>query len=179
MAARSTSRVEVEKIGPEVDAMAVSGVGMTGNGFHSRTGCAKLSECGGRWCRRGRCGCDHHGGELEVGVPLRHVADVRSGDKGDTVNVLVVVDTDDLYPILVQQLSAEQFLAALCWMGQGSGYAIRGPGRFHVELRCCGALGGGVSRSLNVETTEGSSRPCCRSSGTSPTSWSRSWSGRS
>ena len=84
-------------------------------------------------------------------VPLRHVGHVRSGDKGDTVNVLVAAYTDDLYPVLVDQLTAERFQ-------QHYAGRVKGPvTRFEVPAVCMlnfvaeGALGGGVSRSLNLD----------------------------
>jgi hypothetical protein len=86
-----------------------------------------------------------------VRVPLRHIAHVRSGDKGDTVNVLVAAYTDDLYPLLVDQLTGERF--ARHYAGR-----VKGPvTRFEVPAVCmlifvaAGALGGGVSRSLNLD----------------------------
>jgi hypothetical protein len=79
------------------------------------------------------------------------VAHVRSGDKGDTVNVLVAAYTDDLYPVLVDQLTAERFREH--YAGR-----VRGPvTRFEVaavsmlNFVAAGALGGGVSRSLNLD----------------------------
>lgn len=84
-------------------------------------------------------------------VPLRHLAHVRSGDKGDTVNVLVAAYTDDFYPVLVEQVTADRFR-------QHYAGRVKGPvTRFEVPAVCMlnfvaeGALGGGVSRSLNLD----------------------------
>jgi hypothetical protein len=86
-----------------------------------------------------------------VRVPLRHVAHVRSGDKGDTVNVLVAAYSDDLYPILVEQLSAEQFLRHYAGRVKGPVTRFEVPAVSMLNFVAAGALGGGVSRSLNLD----------------------------
>jgi hypothetical protein len=84
-------------------------------------------------------------------VKLQHVAHARSGDKGDTSNIAVFAYEPELYPLLVEQLSAERFKRFY-------GGAIRGEvHRYPVEALhainfvCHGALGGGVSRSLCLD----------------------------
>jgi hypothetical protein len=84
-------------------------------------------------------------------VKLQHVAHARSGDKGDTSNIAVFAYEPELYPLLVEQLTAERFRHFY-------GGAIRGEvHRYPVEALhainfvCHGALGGGVSRSLCLD----------------------------
>jgi hypothetical protein len=84
-------------------------------------------------------------------VKLQHVAHARSGDKGDTSNIAVFAYEPELYPLLVEQLTAERFRRFY-------GGAIRGEvHRYPVEALhainfvCHGALGGGVSRSLCLD----------------------------
>ena len=84
-------------------------------------------------------------------VRLRHVAHVRSGDKGDTSNIATIAYSAALYPLLKEQLTAERFKAH--YRG-----AIKGPvERYAVDhlgvlnFVAHGALGGGVSRSLCLD----------------------------
>lgn len=84
-------------------------------------------------------------------VKLERVAHVRSGDKGNTSNISVIAYRDEFYPLLRQQLTAERFKEF--YRG-----AIKGKvTRFEVDNLAAlnfvaeGALGGGVSRSLNLD----------------------------
>jgi len=50
-------------------------------------------------------------------VPLLKLAHARSGDKGDTANVGLIALRDDLYPLLVREVTAErvkQHFAGIC-----------------------------------------------------------------
>lgn len=84
-------------------------------------------------------------------VKLQHVAHARSGDKGDTSNIAVFAYAPELYPLLLEQLTAERFK-------QFYGGAIKGevlrypvPAIDAINFVCHGALGGGVSRSLCLD----------------------------
>lgn len=84
-------------------------------------------------------------------VPLQRVAHVRSGDKGDTANVVVVAYTDDLYGVLAEQLTAERFADWYAGLVTGpvERYEVPAVGALNFVAR--GALGGGVSRSLRLD----------------------------
>jgi hypothetical protein len=84
-------------------------------------------------------------------VKLQHVAHARSGDKGDTSNIAVFAWTPELYPLLVEQLTAERFRAH--YRGAIKGEVLRYPVEaIHaINFVCHGALGGGVSRSLCLD----------------------------
>jgi len=43
-----------------------------------------------------------------VKVQLTRLAHARSGDKGDTANVGLIALSDELYPILVREVTAER-----------------------------------------------------------------------
>lgn len=99
-------------------------------------------------------GADSHlqtknGGLVEV--PLYRLAHGRTGDKGDISNISVIAWRDDLFPILVEQLTEE---AVHAW------FALRRPTRvtrhaipslaalnFVIE----GVLDGGVNDALNLD----------------------------
>ncbi len=84
-------------------------------------------------------------------VPLQHVAHVRSGDKGDTSNIAVVAYSDDLYRLLVEQLSAETFRQWYAGVVTGPVERYEVPGLGALNFVAHGALGGGVSRSLCLD----------------------------
>lgn len=84
-------------------------------------------------------------------VKLQHVAHARSGDKGNTANIVVAAYAPELYPHLEEQLTAAQVKAF--YKGAITG-AVE---RYEVEVLAMlnfvahGALGGGVSRSLCLD----------------------------
>jgi hypothetical protein len=84
-------------------------------------------------------------------VRLQHVAHTRSGDKGDISNIAVFAYEPELYPLLVEQLTAERFKAF--YGGAFRGEVLRYPVEaIHaINFVCHGALGGGVSRSLCLD----------------------------
>jgi len=84
-------------------------------------------------------------------VPLQQVAHVRSGDKGDTANVVVVAYSDRLYPVLVDQLTVERFENRFRGLVGGPVERFEIPGVGAVNFVAQGALGGGVSRSLRLD----------------------------
>lgn len=84
-------------------------------------------------------------------VPLRHVAHVRSGDKGDIANVVVVAYSDDLYPVLAEQLTTERFCERYAGVVGGPVERYEVPGLAALNFVAHGALGGGVSRSLRLD----------------------------
>ena len=89
---------------------------------------------------------------MKVEVPLYRLAHGRTGDKGNTSNISVIAWNDDLFPLLVEQLTEE---AVSRW------FAFRNPLRvtrytlpsiaalnFVIE----GVLDGGVNDALNLDT---------------------------
>ena len=82
---------------------------------------------------------------------LRHVAHVRSGDKGNSSNLSVIAYAPDLYPLIVAQVTdarvRERFGAAV--KGAVTRYEVPAIGALNFVLE--GALGGGVSRSLAID----------------------------
>jgi hypothetical protein len=84
-------------------------------------------------------------------VLLQHAAHCRSGDKGNTSNIMVIAYEAALYPHLREQLSAERFKAFYAGVVTG---AVRRYTIDHLGMMnfvCEGALGGGVSRSLCLD----------------------------
>jgi hypothetical protein len=84
-------------------------------------------------------------------VRLQHVAHVRSGDKGNTSNIVVVAYSPDLYWVLVEQLTAERFHDWYAGVISGPVDRYEVPAIGALNFVAQGALGGGVSRSLCLD----------------------------
>lgn len=84
-------------------------------------------------------------------VKLQHVAHARSGDKGDTSNIAVFAYAPELYPLLLDQLTAERFKDFYAGAIKGEVLRYPVPGLHAINFVCHGALGGGVSRSLCLD----------------------------
>jgi hypothetical protein len=84
-------------------------------------------------------------------VRLQHIAHVRSGDKGNTSNISVIAYSEELYPLLKEQLTAERFKAfyASVVFGRVDRYSI--DSLWALNFVAHEALGGGVSRSLSLD----------------------------
>lgn len=82
---------------------------------------------------------------------LRHVAHVRSGDKGNSSTLSVIAYRPEFYPLIRDQITAarvrERFGAAV--RGAVTRYEIAAIEALNFVLE--GALGGGVSRSLAID----------------------------
>jgi hypothetical protein len=85
-------------------------------------------------------------------VPLYRIAHVRSGDKGNTAIVGVFAYTRDFYPLLAAQLTSDQVdnVYGAAVTGKVSRYEVPSIDALNFTLE--GALGGGVSRSLSLDT---------------------------
>jgi hypothetical protein len=84
-------------------------------------------------------------------VQLQHVAHVRSGDKGNTANVVVLAYEEALFPYLKEQLTASRFkeFYGEAIKGTVDRYVVDHLGALNFVAQ--GALGGGVSRSLCLD----------------------------
>ena len=84
-------------------------------------------------------------------VQLRRIAHVRSGDKGDTSTVSVFAYSDEVYPILKDQVTAAAVKAfyGSAVTGEVTRYEVDGLCGLNFAIR--GSLGGGVSRSLAID----------------------------
>ena len=84
-------------------------------------------------------------------VKLQHLAHARSGDKGNTSNIMVIAYEPEFYPHLKAQLTAERFKAFYAGTVKDNveRYEVDGIGALNFVAH--GALGGGVSRSLCLD----------------------------
>jgi hypothetical protein len=81
-------------------------------------------------------------------VKLREVAHARGGEKGDAVNIAIIVYREEDYHLLEEQVTAETIGAAYGEVSQGDirRYEIPSIGALNFVLER--ALGGGRSRTL-------------------------------
>lgn len=85
-------------------------------------------------------------------VKLERVAHVRSGDKGNTSNIAVIAYRGEFYPLLKQQLTAARFKAFYRGAIKGNVTRFEVDNLAALNFVAEGALGGGVSRSLSLDS---------------------------
>lgn len=84
-------------------------------------------------------------------VPLVKLAHARSGDKGDTANVGLIALRDDLYPVLVREVTAErvkQHFSGIC-LGEVERFEL--PNLHALNFLLHQSLGGGGTLSLMTD----------------------------
>lgn len=84
-------------------------------------------------------------------VQLNKVAHARSGDKGDTANVGLIALRDELYPILVREVTAarvKEHFAGIC-KGEVERFELPNLGALNFLLH--ESLGGGGTLSLMTD----------------------------
>lgn len=84
-------------------------------------------------------------------VRLENVAHVRSGDKGNTACISVIAYSDELYPVLKEQLTAGEFKRFYTGVVKGEVERYEAENLGALQFVAHGALGGGVSRSLGLD----------------------------
>lgn len=84
-------------------------------------------------------------------VRVENVAHVRSGDKGNTACISVIAYADELYPVLKEQLTAQEFKRFYAGVVQGEVERYEAENLGALQFVANGALGGGVSRSLCLD----------------------------
>ena len=84
-------------------------------------------------------------------VQLVKLAHARSGDKGDTANIGLIAFSDDIYPVLVREVTAErvkQHLKGIC-VGDVERFELPNLGALNFLLH--ESLGGGGTLSLMTD----------------------------
>ena len=84
-------------------------------------------------------------------VPLVQLAHARSGDKGDSANVGLIAYDPELYPILVEQVTAERVKAHFGDWVRGSVERYELPNLRALNFVLHGALDGGGTMSLRTD----------------------------
>lgn len=84
-------------------------------------------------------------------VPLSQIAHTRSGDKGDTSNIGVMVYDSKDYPLLVKELTAERVKAFFGGLVRGKVERFELPNLGALNFLLHEALGGGGTVSLRMD----------------------------
>jgi hypothetical protein len=84
-------------------------------------------------------------------VPLWKIAHTRSGDKGDTSNIGVIVYHERDYPLLVKELTADRVKAFFGDMVRGKVERFELPNLGALNFLLHEALGGGGTVSLRID----------------------------
>ena len=84
-------------------------------------------------------------------VQLRELCGYRAGDKGDIANVALFADDDDVYELIVREVTAERVKAHFGEMVRGRVERYEAANVRALNFVMHGALGGGGPRSLRAD----------------------------
>ena len=84
-------------------------------------------------------------------VPLSRIAHARSGDKGDTSNIGVIVYHARYYPLLVREVTVERVKAHFGSLCRGAVERFELPNLGALNFLLHESLGGGGTLSLRVD----------------------------
>lgn len=84
-------------------------------------------------------------------IELTKLAHARSGDKGDTANVGVIALKDEIYPILVREVTAEKVKQHFGVMVKGAVERFELPNLGALNFLLHESLGGGGTLSLMTD----------------------------
>lgn len=84
-------------------------------------------------------------------VPLGRIAIGRSGDKGDTANIGVIALTEDAYPVLAEQVTAEKVKHHFTGICHGEVERFELPNLGALNFLLHESLGGGGTVSLMLD----------------------------
>ena len=84
-------------------------------------------------------------------VPLAKIAHTRSGDKGDTANIGVIVYDAKHYPVLVREVTAARVKASFGGLVEGNVVRYELPNLRALNFLLHQSLGGGGTVSLRVD----------------------------
>lgn len=89
--------------------------------------------------------------EATMQISLLQLAHARSGDKGDTANVGLIAFRDDIYPLLVREVTAERVKEHFGEMVKGDVERFELPNLGALNFLLHGSLGGGGTLSLMTD----------------------------
>lgn len=84
-------------------------------------------------------------------IALREIAFARSGDKGDTANIGLVAFRPSIYPVLVQEVTAERVKKHFTGICEGEVERFELPNLRALNFLLHGSLGGGGTVSLMLD----------------------------
>lgn len=84
-------------------------------------------------------------------ISLREICGYRAGDKGDTANVAIFADDDEVYGVISREVTAERVKAHFGLMVKGPVRRYEVPNVLALNFVLEQALGGGGPRSLRSD----------------------------
>ena len=84
-------------------------------------------------------------------IPLNRIAHGRSGDKGDTANIGIIVYEERHFPILLREVTAERVKHFFGAMVEGHVERFELPNLGALNFLLHNALGGGGTLSLRID----------------------------
>lgn len=85
-------------------------------------------------------------------LPLRELCGYRAGDKGDIANVALFADDEEVYRVIVAEVTAERVKRHFGSMVTGPVERYEVPNVLALNFVMHGALGGGGPRSLRADS---------------------------
>lgn len=82
---------------------------------------------------------------------LRDIAHARTGDKGETCNISLIVRHERDYPVLVERVTPDRVKAHFAGIVMGEVTRYELPALHAMNFVLTRALGGGVTRSLAID----------------------------
>ena len=84
-------------------------------------------------------------------LQLRNLAHARSGDKGDTANVGLIAFSDEIYPLLVREVTADRVKEHFKGIAKGNVERFELPNLSALNFLLHESLGGGGTLSLMTD----------------------------
>ncbi len=84
-------------------------------------------------------------------VQLRHISQVRSGDKGNTVNIALFAPNEALYRVFLREVTPERVKEHFRGLIEGDVIRYEVPNILALNFVCKEALNGGGSASIRVD----------------------------
>jgi hypothetical protein len=84
-------------------------------------------------------------------IQLRHLAQARSGDKGNTVNIALFARNADIYEVLIREVTAERVKSHFDGLVKGEVTRYLMPNLEAMNFVCKDALSGGGSASMRMD----------------------------
>jgi hypothetical protein len=84
-------------------------------------------------------------------IPLREIAQARSGDKGNTVDISLFAPDEEWYGIFVEQVTAARVKQHFAGLVEGEVIRYEVPNILALKFVCTNALNGGGSSSIRMD----------------------------
>lgn len=86
-----------------------------------------------------------------VKVPLKDLAQARSGDKGNSSDISLFAPNEEIYEVFKKEVTAERVKGFFTGIVEGEVYRYEVPNVLALKFLCTEALGGGAPSSLRLD----------------------------